>query len=79
MESLQEIHPKHCVLPGQAICCTLISAQSPDNGWSKEVCLHGNVIFVFILFQILDLFVDAITNATIIATVIGRCVLVHVG
>ena len=41
VESLQQIDLKHCVLPEQAVCCTLISAQPPEDGWSKEVFLHA--------------------------------------
>jgi len=47
-ESLQEMHLKHCVLPEQAVCCTLISAQPPEGGWNKEVrLLHGDVILFY--------------------------------
>ena len=38
MTALQELQPKHCKLPEQAICCTLISACCPADGWSIEVC-----------------------------------------
>lgn len=42
MTALQEIQPKHCALPEQAIHCTLISACCPADGWSIEVCQFGS-------------------------------------
>jgi len=40
MTALQELQPNHCVLPEQTICCSLISACCPADGWGQEVRDH---------------------------------------
>ena len=72
MEALQELQPKHCVLPEQALCCTLISACPPANGWSGEVCQFQSYdLLLLVCVQVLQQFVDMVTNATLLLTVIG--------
>ena len=77
MEALQELQPKHCVLPEQALCCTLISACPPANGWSREVCQFQSYdLLLLVCVQVLQQFVDMVTNATLLLTVIGiMCVM----
>lgn len=48
MMGLQQLQSKHCVLPEQAICCTLISASPPADGWSTEVCLFVSCDFKYL-------------------------------
>ena len=72
MEALQELQPKHCVLAEQAICCTLISASPPAGGWGGEVCQFQSCDpLSLVCVQVLQQFVDMVTNATLLLTVIG--------
>ena len=80
--TLQQLQPKHCTLPEQAICCTLISACCPADGWRGEVCqfilCDLNSLLLFVCLQVVQQFIEMVTNATLLLSVIGMIVIYDV-